>query len=244
MRSTSACTGHDVLVLVYEAYSGGSPLLHAFKYGRGLRTAWQSTRFALSVGHPLVFAVPPSSSRSPPNAPYLHYAPFHHGRPRRELDDTHYRQPQRPVVPLGRGNRARRYHYPLLRFHVHPSPPRHPRGRPHSLRRGRFGTPPAESSVPKRQKPVASRPAWGPAVPRGLRSVRGGAPAFKQLVRRCVDQGGNERAGRAWRSEARDLGAAEAGERVAGRAGSHRGLLHDAALDVVPKVVALSASPT
>ena len=37
VRSTSACTGHDVFALVYEAYSGGSPLLHAFKCGRGLR---------------------------------------------------------------------------------------------------------------------------------------------------------------------------------------------------------------
>ena len=42
---------------------------------------------------------------------------------------------------------------------------------------------------------IRTRAQWDPAVPRGLTSVRGEAPAFKQLVCRCVGRGGNERAG-------------------------------------------------
>ena len=130
VRSTSACTGHDVYALVYEAYSGGSPLLHALKHGRGLRHGNQRGWRCLRVTTLVLLCRPPrhglrqrpfSALRSYPSRP----APRGTGRHALSSAST-------PGSPTGRGNRARRYHWPILWFHVHPSDPRRPRGRPHS----------------------------------------------------------------------------------------------------------------
>ena len=195
VRSTSACTGHDVYALVYEAYSGGSPLLHALKHGRGLRHGNQRGWRCLWVTTLVLLCRPPRHG--------LRQRPFSAISLLSTTAGPAGHRTTRTIVSLN----ARQPHWAResstsvpLADSVVPCPPVRPKAPSRAtpqLTSRQIGDAPSRIIGFKASKTrcIRTRAQWDPAVPRGLTSVRGEAPAFKQLVCRCVGRGGNERAG-------------------------------------------------
>jgi len=101
-----------------------------------------------------------------------------------------------PGDPPGRGNRACRYHWPVLLIMSTRQTQGALAGDPTADVEAGRGRPQQTHWLQSVKNPSYQDPQTvGPAVPRGLASVRGGAPALKQLVSRRVDRGGKRACG-------------------------------------------------